>query len=43
MMRRASALVALYVLAVAATAYAECASVLWQERPAPSNQFELDK
>jgi hypothetical protein len=42
MMRRASALVTLYVLAVAATAYAECAWVLRQERPALSNQFELD-
>ena len=41
-LRRASAIVALCLLASAATAYAECAWVLWQERPALSDQFELD-
>jgi len=41
-LRRASAIVALCLLASAATAYAECAWVLWQERPALSKQFDLD-
>jgi hypothetical protein len=41
-LRRASAIVALCLLASAATAYAECAWILWQERPALSKQFDLD-
>jgi hypothetical protein len=41
-LHRASAIVALCLLASAATAYAECAWVLWQERPALSKQFALD-
>ena len=41
-LRRAFVLVALYLLTATATAYAECAWVLWQERPALSKQFALD-
>src|SRR5437870_13910994 len=41
-LRRAAAIVALCLLASAATAYAECAWVLWQERPALSKRFALD-
>jgi hypothetical protein len=40
--RRASLLVVLSLLTSAATAYAECAWVLWQERPARSRRFALD-
>jgi hypothetical protein len=35
-LRRASAITALFLLAWAATAYAECAWVFWQEASAPS-------
>jgi len=39
--RSASLLVALSLLISAATAYAECAWVLWEERPTHSNQWSL--
>jgi len=42
LLRRASAIAAFSLLTSAATAYAECAWVLWQERPALSKQFDLD-
>jgi hypothetical protein len=42
LLRRASAIAAFSLLTSAATAYAECAWVLWQERPALSKRFALD-
>jgi hypothetical protein len=39
--RRASLLLAFYLLASAATAYTECAWVLWVEQPSGSNQWNL--
>jgi hypothetical protein len=39
--RRASLLVTLSLLASAATAYTECAWVLWEERPLKSGEWRL--
>ena len=39
--RRASLLVALFLLTSAPTAYAECAWVLWEERPLKSGEWRL--
>jgi hypothetical protein len=41
-LRRASVIAALSLLAWAATADAECAWVLWQERPLQSGRFALN-
>lgn len=42
LLRRASAIAAFSLLISAATADAECAWVLWQERPALSKRFDFD-
>jgi hypothetical protein len=39
--RRALLLVAFFLLTSAATAYAECAWVLWEERPLKSGEWRL--
>ena len=40
-LRWASAIIALVFLTSAATAYAECAWVLWEERPIKSGQWRI--